>query len=73
MVVDNYRGSKLLLCGYPIKSTWLKAIKGGNYVGLPTVMNRSFFLGGGGQKRNPAKKLQGSQVSAGALIIRGGG
>jgi hypothetical protein len=26
------------LCGYPVKSTWLKAIKAGNYVGWPMLM-----------------------------------
>ena len=25
------------VCGYPIKSTWLKAIKAGNYVGWPML------------------------------------
>ncbi len=25
------------VCGYPVKSTWLKAIKAGNYVGWPML------------------------------------
>jgi hypothetical protein len=25
------------VCGYPVKSTWLKAIKAGNYMGWPTL------------------------------------
>jgi hypothetical protein len=25
------------ICGYPVKSTWLKAIKAGNYVGWPML------------------------------------
>ncbi len=26
------------ICGYPVKLTWLKAIKAGNYVGWPMLM-----------------------------------
>ena len=29
------------VCGYPVKSTWLKAIKAGNYVGWPMLMKRN--------------------------------
>jgi hypothetical protein len=29
------------VCGYPVKSTWLKAIKAGNYVGLPMLTERN--------------------------------
>jgi hypothetical protein len=29
------------ICGYPIKSTWLKAIKAGNYVGWPMLNERN--------------------------------
>ncbi len=25
------------ICGYPVKSTWLKAIKAGNYLGWPML------------------------------------
>jgi hypothetical protein len=25
------------VCGYPVKSTWLKAIKAGNYIGWPML------------------------------------
>jgi len=28
-------------CGYPVKSTWLKAIKAGNYVGWPMLNERN--------------------------------
>jgi hypothetical protein len=28
-------------CGYPVKSTWLKAIKAGNYVGWPMLTERN--------------------------------
>jgi hypothetical protein len=30
-----------VICGYPIKSTWLKAIKAGNYVGWPMMTERN--------------------------------
>jgi len=29
------------VCGYPVKSTWLKAIKTGNYVGWPMLNERT--------------------------------
>ncbi len=29
------------ICGYPVKLTWLKAIKVGNYVGCPMLMERN--------------------------------
>jgi hypothetical protein len=29
------------VCGYTVKSTWLKAIKAGNYVGWPMLMERN--------------------------------
>jgi len=29
------------VCGYPVKSTWLKAIKAGNYVGWPMINERN--------------------------------
>jgi hypothetical protein len=29
------------ICGYPVKSTWLKAIKAGNYVGWPMLTERN--------------------------------
>jgi len=29
------------VCGYPVKSTWLKAIKAGNYVGWPMITERN--------------------------------
>jgi len=29
------------VCGYPVKSTWLKAIKAGNYVGWPMLNKRT--------------------------------
>jgi hypothetical protein len=29
------------ICGYPVKSTWLKAIKVGNYIGWPTLTERN--------------------------------
>jgi hypothetical protein len=29
------------ICGYPVKSTWLKAIKAGNYVGWPMLNERN--------------------------------
>jgi hypothetical protein len=29
------------VCGYPVKSTWLKAIKAGNYVGSPMLNERN--------------------------------
>jgi hypothetical protein len=29
------------ICGYPVKSTWLKAIKAGNYVGWPILTKRN--------------------------------
>jgi hypothetical protein len=29
------------MCGYPVKSTWLKAIKAGNYVGWPMLTERN--------------------------------
>jgi hypothetical protein len=29
------------VCGYPVKSTWLKAIKAGNYVGWPMLTERN--------------------------------
>ena len=28
-------------CGYPVKSTWLKAIKAGNYTGWPIINERT--------------------------------
>jgi hypothetical protein len=29
------------VCGYPVKSTWLKAVKAGNYIGWPLLTNRN--------------------------------
>jgi hypothetical protein len=29
------------VCGYPVKSTWLKAIKAGNYIGWPMLRERN--------------------------------
>jgi hypothetical protein len=29
------------VCGYPVKSTWLKAIKAGNYMGWPILTERN--------------------------------
>ncbi len=29
------------ICGYPLKLTWLKAIKVGNYVGWPMLIERN--------------------------------
>ena len=29
------------VCGYPVKSTWLRAIKYGNYVGWPMITERN--------------------------------
>jgi hypothetical protein len=29
------------VCGYPVKSTWLKAIKAGNYMGWPMLNERN--------------------------------
>ena len=29
------------VCGYPVKSTWLKAIKAGNFVGWPILNKRN--------------------------------
>jgi hypothetical protein len=29
------------VCGYPVKSTWLKAIKAGNYIGRPMLTERN--------------------------------
>ncbi len=29
------------ICGYPVKSTWFKAIKAGNYVGWPMLNERN--------------------------------
>jgi len=29
------------ICGYPVKSTWLKVIKAGNYVGWPMLTKRN--------------------------------
>ena len=29
------------VCGYPVKSTWLKAIKAGNYVGWPMLNEKN--------------------------------
>ena len=29
------------LCGYPVKSTWIRAIKVGNYVGWPILTERN--------------------------------
>ena len=29
------------VCGYPVKSTWLRAIKAGNYVGWPMLTERN--------------------------------
>jgi hypothetical protein len=29
------------VCGYPVKSTWLKAIKAGNYIGWPMLTERN--------------------------------
>jgi hypothetical protein len=29
------------VCGYPVKSTWLKAIKAGNFVGWPILTERN--------------------------------
>jgi hypothetical protein len=31
----------LAVCGYPVKSTWLKAIKAGNYIGWPMLTKRN--------------------------------
>jgi hypothetical protein len=30
-----------VVCGYPVKSTWLKAVKAGNYVGWPMLTERN--------------------------------
>ena len=30
-----------VVCGYPVKSTWLKAIKAGNFVGWPILTERN--------------------------------
>ena len=35
------------VCGYPVKSTWLKAVKAGNYIGCPLLTDRNvnkFYL-----------------------------
>ena len=29
------------VCGYPVKSTWLKAVEAGNYVGSPLLTARN--------------------------------
>ena len=29
------------VCGYPVKSTWLKAVKAGNYVGWPLLSEKN--------------------------------
>ena len=29
------------VCGYPVKSTWLKAVKAGNYIGLPLLTDQN--------------------------------
>jgi hypothetical protein len=29
------------VCGYPVKSTWLKAVKAGNYIGWPLLTGRN--------------------------------
>ena len=29
------------VCGYPVKSTWIKSIKAGNYVGWPMLNERN--------------------------------
>jgi hypothetical protein len=29
------------VCGYPVKSTWLKAVKAGNYIGWPLLTERN--------------------------------
>ena len=29
------------VCGYPVKSTWLKAVKAGNYIGWPLLTIRN--------------------------------
>ena len=29
------------VCGYPVKSTWIRAIKAGNYVGWPILTERN--------------------------------
>ena len=29
------------VCGYPVKSTWLKAVKAGNYTGWPLLTERN--------------------------------
>jgi hypothetical protein len=29
------------VCGYPVKSTWLKAIKASNYIGWPMLTERN--------------------------------
>ena len=29
------------VCGYPVKLTWLKAIKAGNYIGWPVLTERN--------------------------------
>ena len=29
------------VCGYPVKSTWLRAIKAGNYVGWPILTEQN--------------------------------
>jgi hypothetical protein len=40
------------VCGYPVKSTWLKAIKAGNYVGWPMLNERNI------QKSTPRQLKQ---------------
>jgi hypothetical protein len=32
------------VCGYPVKSTWLKAIKAGNYIGWPMLTERNIQM-----------------------------
>jgi hypothetical protein len=29
------------VCGYPVKSTWLKAVKAGNYIGWPLLTEQN--------------------------------
>ena len=29
------------VCGYPVKSTWLKAVKAGNFVGWPLLTEKN--------------------------------
>ena len=31
-----------VVCGFPVKSTWLKAVKAGNYIGWPMITTKNF-------------------------------